>query len=259
MDFIELELRDFKTLVKRSDIRSPTWFAVEHNLLLHPDFFDLTGNEVKAYLWICGVATHLNTPKIRAYVDLCCQQIRLQKKEFISSVRKLNGKRWDVMSPFESVRVLPCNIDNACPTGQDTTLQDSTEHDTTGQGIASATSLPALANLWNLHSGKLPKVLASNAKRKKSADLRLREHGAEKWTEAINRIANSDFCNGLNDKSWIATFDWILQPDVYLKITEGKYDNRKSLSQKDIHNIKKTQELVDWANSETEGGLLEFK
>lgn len=121
-----------------------------------------------------------------------------------------------------------------------------------------ATALPRLALLWNSFSGKLPKVVASNSKRKKSADQRLKEYGDEKWIAAIVRVAESDFCNGLNDRSWVATFDWILKPDSYLKITEGKYDNRKSLSQKDIHNIKKTQELVEWANDDKKGGVLEF-
>jgi hypothetical protein len=127
------------------------------------------------------------------------------------------------------------------------------------EGEVPATALPALALLWNDHSNKLPKVIASNDKRKKAADMRLKEYGEEKWISAIQRIANSDFCNGLNDKSWIATFDWILQPDVFLKITEGKYDNRPNLSKKQIQSAKNTKELIDWANDDSEGGLIEFK
>jgi len=110
VDFIEIELRDFKDLVKRSDIKSPTWFAVEHNLLLHPDFFEVTGDEVKAYIWIIGTATHLNTPKIRAYGDLCCRQIGISRKSFDSCISKLSGKRWDVTDAYGSVRNLPVNF-----------------------------------------------------------------------------------------------------------------------------------------------------
>jgi hypothetical protein len=122
-----------------------------------------------------------------------------------------------------------------------------------------ATTLPALAKLWNLYSNNLPKVKASNYKRKKAADLRLKEFGEENWIKAITRVAISDFCNGLNDRSWVATFDWILQPDSYLKITEGKYDNRLCLSKKQIQNAKNTQELAAWVNDDTEGGKIEFK
>lgn len=127
------------------------------------------------------------------------------------------------------------------------------------EGEVPATTLPTLALLWNLHSDKLPKVVASNSKRKKTADLRLKEYGEENWIEAIKRVAISDFCNGLNDKSWVATFDWILQPDVYLKIIEGKYDNRPSMSRKQIQNTKNTQELVAWVHDDSDGGKIEFK
>lgn len=112
-----------------------------------------------------------------------------------------------------------------------------------------ATSLPDLALLWNLHCGKLPKVEATNSKRNKASKLRLNEHGAEKWVQAIQRASASDFCNGLNDKSWVATFDWILQPDVYFKITEGKYDNRKRTPQ--AKDLVKSADNLKWATTST--------
>lgn len=42
----------------------------------------------------------------------------------------------------------------------------------------------------------------------------------------MGRISTSDFCRGKNERGWVATFDWLLQPDTAIKVLEGKYDNR---------------------------------
>ena len=86
-------------------------------------------------------------------------------------------------------------------------------------------SLPRLAVLWNEHGGNLAKVKKSNASRNKKARARLAECSEDEWIECIKQIAASDFCNGKSERGWRATFDWLLQPEVRLKVLEGKYDN----------------------------------
>lgn len=123
MEYIEVTLRDFETIVKRRDIKSPQWFAMPTDLLEHPDFFDITGDEFKAYIWICGVATKLNTSKIRVYLDLCARRIAISKQSVELSIEKLKGKRFDVHDTNGSVRIA-----NADVTLHYTTLHNTTEH-----------------------------------------------------------------------------------------------------------------------------------
>lgn len=85
---------------------------------------------------------------------------------------------------------------------------------------------PTLIKLWNLNSGDLPKVLNSNRSRNRKIAAIWKDNSSAQWITIINRIANSSFCNGKNDRGWKATFDWLLQPDTWLKVTEGKYDDR---------------------------------
>lgn len=89
-----------------------------------------------------------------------------------------------------------------------------------------------LAKLWNDHCGDLPKVQIklSNARLKKINSLVRQYPDKEKWKEGIMRIASSDFCRGLNDRSWVASFDFLLRAETLEKIFEGKYDNRPILS-----------------------------
>ena len=100
---------------------------------------------------------------------------------------------------------------------------------------AKPADLHPLAVIWNHHHGNLSKVKLCNQNRIKKCDMRWAEwdseHGQEDyWVGIVQRIAESTFCNGKNDRGWIATFDWLLQPDTHLKVDEGKYDNRKVTS-----------------------------
>lgn len=85
-----------------------------------------------------------------------------------------------------------------------------------------------IVEAWNAHSPVLPKCLMISDKRHIKLMARLREpFFVENWREALSRVRASSFCCGGNDRGWKSDFDWFLQPDVVLKIMEGKYDNRE--------------------------------
>lgn len=72
---------------------------------------------------------------------------------------------------------------------------------------------------------KMPKVLKLQGKRKGFVNARIKEYGIEKVTEVLRKAGQSDFLNGKNDRAWKADFEWIMRPENFLKILEGKYDN----------------------------------
>jgi hypothetical protein len=86
----------------------------------------------------------------------------------------------------------------------------------------------SLADLWNqLTQPPIPRCQGLSDKRRAQIRRRLHEHTLDEHAEAFRRIQLSAFCRGENDCNWRATFDWYLSsPDVYLKVTEGKYDGR---------------------------------
>lgn len=90
-----------------------------------------------------------------------------------------------------------------------------------------------LSELWNTYCGKLPKVRGVNQSRMKKIRARLLEEPNEDyWIQVIQRIADSKFCNGQNEHSWVASFDFLIQPETHLKAIEGKYDNRELKSKR---------------------------
>lgn len=80
----------------------------------------------------------------------------------------------------------------------------------------------------NYHSlcPNMAKVIALNDTRKGYINARFSEYGVEKITEVLRRAGQSDFLNGKNDKAWKADFEWLMRPQNFLKVLEGKYENK---------------------------------
>ncbi|MBR7086366.1 MAG: hypothetical protein IKI47_02325, partial [Prevotella sp.] len=76
------------------------------------------------------------------------------------------------------------------------------------------------------HGSVIKQIVTIQGKRKDSVRARIREHGKKKLAEVFVKSANSDFLNGKNDRGFIASFDWIIRPNNFVKILEGNYDNR---------------------------------
>lgn len=85
-----------------------------------------------------------------------------------------------------------------------------------------------LAQVWNDHCGRLPKVTGLSDERRRHCKARLSENGElNYWAGIVRILAESEFCNGNNDRGWRATFDFLLRPTTQFKAQEGTYSGRK--------------------------------
>jgi hypothetical protein len=84
------------------------------------------------------------------------------------------------------------------------------------------------SDLWNTRtSAPIPRCRDLTSKRRRHIKARLTERSWDEWIAVLDRIEQSSFCRGQNDRGWLATFDWVIgSPDVAVKVLEGKYDNR---------------------------------
>ena len=73
----------------------------------------------------------------------------------------------------------------------------------------------------------IPKVTKKTDVRSRTVSARAREFGKDALRTVVEKAAKSDFLNGKNDRSWVATIDWLLRPTVFPKVLDGNYDNRK--------------------------------
>lgn len=108
-----------------------------------------------------------------------------------------------------------------------------------------------LLEVWNSHRGNLPKAKSCVGARLKKAKERWREQSPEEWIGTVKRLAESNFCNGKNDRGWRADFDFLLKPETWAKANEGKYDNHKgAISTNKTRTYDKLDELKQKWNAE---------
>lgn len=72
----------------------------------------------------------------------------------------------------------------------------------------------------------IKQVKTVTAKRRSVIEARARENGKEALKTVADKSATSDFLNGKNDRGWLATFDWLMRPNNFVKVLEGNFDNK---------------------------------
>lgn len=74
---------------------------------------------------------------------------------------------------------------------------------------------------------RFAKIQKLSDARKKHLSARIKEYGIDKIKEVFLLADKSDFLRGINKNSWTATFDWIINPNNFVKIMEGNYNNKE--------------------------------
>lgn len=74
-------------------------------------------------------------------------------------------------------------------------------------------------------SGILPQVMQITEKRRKAVKARIGEYSKNDVLKVFEKVFESSFLRGNNNRSWRADFDWIFRPSNFTKILEGGFDN----------------------------------
>lgn len=82
-------------------------------------------------------------------------------------------------------------------------------------------------------------------KRKRDAAKRWKEHPSEEfWKDVIWKLNQSEFCNGNNDRGWIADFDFLVKSETAHRAIEGKYDFQNKTQPKQKLSLLEKLELM---------------
>lgn len=115
--------------------------------------------------------------------------------------------------------------------------KEKKEGDTVVSPKKTAVDFSLVKKMWNdAMTRKVPKIQGLSEARKEKVKVRVEEMGG--WEEAkevlrdcFRKVNDSDFCNGINDHQWVATFDWLFSNDKnWMKVSEGNYDNKRQVS-----------------------------
>ena len=201
------------------------WFSFPNDLLLHPDFAQITGDEFKWFVWVVCVCSKCKSEKIRLDIDHGMRFLNLSKESLFSMIKKLEKKQVLTKSAAAS---RPHGGRKPTSTEHNITEHNITEHIQADFVKKPAGEIHELICLWNEHATNLSKVNLTNKKREQKIKNIWQNLKPEQWLQVIKKINASDFCCGKSSTGWRATFDWLLQPETYLKVLEGKYDNRQT-------------------------------
>lgn len=93
-------------------------------------------------------------------------------------------------------------------------------------GVGEKIDFQNIIEKFNQKCPKLPQVIKLSQERKSKINARYQEHGLAGIFRVISQTAESKFLQGENDRGWTADFDWVFSPSNFLKILEGRYENR---------------------------------
>ena len=119
--------------------------------------------------------------------------------------------------PYPSEQSSPYNIDKKINDNIDKKIND--------------TFVENFLNLYSKICVSLPKVRTMTDKRKKAIQKLFKKYSEEDIRLVLEKSEDSDFLAG-RSKDWRADLDWIINENNFVKILEGRYDNRKAENNK---------------------------
>jgi hypothetical protein len=102
----------------------------------------------------------------------------------------------------------------------------------------SRTPYKQIVELYHRICKSLPRVKVLNETRKRLIRARWKEHpDMSFWEEYFKRVEASDFLCGRSEPSggrppFMADFEWLIRPSNFVKVIEGRYDNRQAVDRK---------------------------
>lgn len=79
------------------------------------------------------------------------------------------------------------------------------------------------------HTTSFTKIKKLTDARKTHIQARIKEYDEQCVIDVILKASKSDFLRGNNNKRWRADLDWLINPNNFVKVMEGKYDNKKPM------------------------------
>lgn len=157
------------------------------------------------------------------------KSLKSQEAGRASAERRLNARSTSAEHPLDIRSTYAERTLNHTDTDTDTdisiviTPKGVTPNKVLEDAIAGWNDMAAVAGLAGVQRLTEP--------RRRALKARLAEAGGiEGWLAMLERVRDSSFLTGGNDRGWRADFDFVVKESNFTKIMEGKYDQREQLS-----------------------------
>jgi hypothetical protein len=110
--------------------------------------------------------------------------------------------------------------------GNPTLLDKGIDNSDVNQNTEDDIDYDNVVELYHELCPKMRKVEKLGKQRREFIHARFSEYGLSKITEVLRLAGESDFLNGKNDRLFMADLEWLMRPNNFIKVMEGKYQNR---------------------------------
>ena len=106
---------------------------------------------------------------------------------------------------------------------------DSIESSSSKDDAVTDDVLESLSSFFNelIHDTPIPPIKVLRGRRRAALQARLRDYGEDVVRTVLSKSAESSFLTGGGERGWFASFDWIIKPQNFLHILEGRYDSKR--------------------------------
>ena len=159
--------------------------------------------------------------------------------------RDTEGTNCPIEYRDKSIEIRDKSIENRAESIEEESAEKNTEETASVETVCQTQSVrPAIDRIvdeWNtLRSYGIPSVsrITSDSKRYKSLVARLNQFSEPQIFDAIQKIRESEFLQGVNNRGWVITFDWFVLPTNFLKVLDGNYAKHKGREEDNLSGIK---------------------
>ncbi len=204
---------------RKKDAGKHYWFSFPNDLLTHPDFFGITGEEFKAFVWCVSVCSKVRQSEIRLNIPHSCSLLSTDQAVFFSMFDKLKGKQIDIIG--DHTATIESHYSKA--TTEEKSREENTREEKRTGELKPGDEVVLFFEFWNSQE-KLPKAMKLTSARRVKIKMRIKESGLENLKSVVLVITETPFLLGENDRSWKADLDWLVANEQNgLKVSEGKY------------------------------------
>ena len=91
----------------------------------------------------------------------------------------------------------------------------------------SPTPIQQIVDLYHSICVSFPAIRSLSEARKKAIRARLNTYSIEDFKTMFEKAEQSSFLKGSNERSWTATFDWLIKDSNMAKVLDGNYEDKK--------------------------------
>lgn len=161
--------------------------------------------------------------------DFIAEDIKKSKEAYAEKcfINRMNGAKGGKANATERPQTPP-NATERPLIEENKTEENKTEQNNSIKEAKASLCYAPVVDAWNSLPDGIAKIngIVKESTREKLLTKRIRDYSIDSVMDAIEKVRQSKFLQGVNDKGWSITFDWFVKPNNFQKVLDGNYDER---------------------------------